>query len=217
MKRAALYVRVSTDRQTVENQIAQLTRIAKGRGWQIVQSFTDAGISGVKGRKDRPGLDEMLKQAQRHRFDVVMAWAIDRIGRSLIDLLGTIQHLEACGVDLYLDQQAIDTTTPSGKLMFQVTGAFAEFERAMMRQRIHAGLERAIANGKTLGRPLNDPLALDKARQWLGRGMGINKVARQVGLSNSTVARLKAEIVVRPSGTEFRGGSFEPRQSDEAE
>ena len=87
MKRVALYVRVSTDRQTVENQIAILTRIAKERGWQIVQTFTDAGISGIKGRKDRPGLDEMLKQAHRHRFDVVMAWAIDRIGRSLIDLL----------------------------------------------------------------------------------------------------------------------------------
>jgi DNA invertase Pin-like site-specific DNA recombinase len=195
MKRAALYVRVSTDRQTVENQIAQLTKIAKGRGWQIVQTFTDAGVSGGKGRKDRPGLDEMLRQSQRHRFDVVMAWAIDRIGRSLIDLLGTIQHLEACGVDLYLDQQAIDTTTPAGKLMFQVTGAFAEFERSLMRQRIHAGLERAVANGKTQGRPLNDPQAVVKARQWLGRGLGINKVARQVGLSNSTVARLKAEMI----------------------
>jgi DNA invertase Pin-like site-specific DNA recombinase len=166
MKRAALYVRVSTDRQTVENQVAQLTKIAKRREWQIVQTFTDAGISGGKSRKDRPGL-----------------------------LLGTIQHLEACGVDLYLDQQAIDTTTPSGKLMFQVTGAFAEFERAMIRQRIHAGLERAIANGKTLGRPLNDPKALEKARQALSSGMGINKVARQVGLSNSTVARLKTEMV----------------------
>ena len=195
MKRAALYVRVSTDRQTVENQIARLTEIAGGRGWQIVQTFSDAGISGAKGRNERPGFDQMLKQAQRHRFDVVMVWAIDRIGRSLIDLLGTIQHLEACGVDLYLDQQAIDTTTPSGKLMFQVTGAFAEFERAMIRQRIHAGLRRAVANGKTLGRPLNDPKALEKARQALGSGMGINKVARQVGLSNSTVARLKAEIV----------------------
>ena len=117
-----------------------------------------------------------------HRFDVVMVWAIDRIGRSLIDLLGTIQHLEACGVDLYLDQQAIDTTTPSGKMMFQVTGAFAEFERAMIRQRIHAGLRRAVANGKTLGRPLTDPKALEKARQALSGGMGINKVARQVGV-----------------------------------
>ena len=97
-------------------------------------------------------------------------------------------------MDLYLDQQAIDTTTPAGKLMFQITGAFAEFERSLMRQRIHAGLKRAVANGKTLGRPLNDPEALDKARQGLRRGQVINKVAREVGLSNSTVARLKAEM-----------------------
>ena len=94
MKRAALYVRVSTDRQTVENQIARLTEIAMGRAWQIVQTFSDAGISGAKGRNERPGFDQMLKQAQRHCFDVVMVWAIDRIGRTLIDLLGTIQHLE---------------------------------------------------------------------------------------------------------------------------
>ena len=136
----------------------------------------------------------MLKLVQRRRFDVIMVWSVDRLGRSLIDLLGTIQLLEACRVDLYLDQQAIDTTTPSGKLMFQVTGAFAEFERAMIRQRIHAGLRRAVANGKTLGRPLNNPEALEKARQALGSGMGINEVARQVGLSNSTVARLKVEM-----------------------
>ena len=90
---------------------------------------------------------------QRRSFDVVMAWAIDRLGRSLIDPLGTIQALETCGVDLYLDQQSIDTTTPAGRLMFQVTGAFAEFERSMIRQRVHAGLKRAVEAGKTLGRP----------------------------------------------------------------
>jgi DNA invertase Pin-like site-specific DNA recombinase len=194
MKRAALYVRVSTDRQTVENQISRLTEIASGRGWRIVQIFSDAGSSGAKGRNDRPGLDEMLKQAQRHRFDVVMAWAIDRLGRSLIDLLGTIQHLQACRVDLFLDQQAIDTTTPAGKLMFQVTGAFAEFERSLIRQRIHAGLKRAVDSGKVLGRPLKNPEALGKARELLGMGLGINKVARQVGLANTTVARVKAEM-----------------------
>ena len=122
MKRAALYVRVSTDRQTVENQIAVLSKVADARGWQIVETFSDAGISGAKGRKERLGLDEMLKQAQRGKFDVVMAWAIDRLGRSLVDLLHTIESLKACGVDLYLDQQSIDTTTPSGKLMLQIPG-----------------------------------------------------------------------------------------------
>jgi DNA invertase Pin-like site-specific DNA recombinase len=113
-RRAALYVRVSTDRQTAENQITALTKVAEARGWQIVETFDDAGISGAKGRKDRPGLDAMLKDAQRGKFDIVMAWAIDRIGRSLVDLLNTIEGLKACGVDLYLDQQSIDTTTPSG-------------------------------------------------------------------------------------------------------
>jgi len=115
IKRAAIYVRVSTDKQTIENQLRELRRIAEHRGWKIVEEYRDAGISGAKGREARPGLDEMLKDAQRRRFDIVMAWAIDRLGRSLIDLLGTIQALEACGVDLYLDQQALDTTTPAGK------------------------------------------------------------------------------------------------------
>ena len=92
----------------------------------------------------------MLKDAQRPRFDVVMAWGIDRLGRSLIDLLGTIQALEACGVDLYLDQQSIDTTTPAGRLMFQITGAFAEFERSMIRQRVRAGLKEPWREGSSL-------------------------------------------------------------------
>src|SRR5262249_37895110 len=192
-KRAALYLRVSTDKQTVENQRAALAAIAERRGWQIVTTYTDAGISGAKGRKDRPGLDQMLNDAQRRSFDVVMAWAIDRLGRSLFDLLGTIQHLEACTVDLYLDQQSIDTT-PGRKLMFQIVGAFAEFERGMIRQRIHAGLKRAVAQGKTLGRPLNDPEAVAKARRALRKGMGINRTAKLVGLSNGTVQRLKEEL-----------------------
>jgi DNA invertase Pin-like site-specific DNA recombinase len=169
-KRAAIYVRVSTDRQTVENQLRELHRIAERRGWEVVQEYRDAGISGAKGREARPGLDEMLKDAQRRRFDLVMAWAIDRLGRSLIDLLGTIQALEACGVDLYLDQQSIDTTTPAGRLMFQITGAFAEFERSMIRQRVNAGLKRAVEAGKQLGRPRIDP-ALEKRiqSQFAGR------------------------------------------------
>src|SRR5262245_9313824 len=107
VKRAAIYLRVSTDKQTVENQSRELRQIAERRGWEVVAEYTDAGISGAKGRDQRPGLDQMLKDASRRKFDVVMAWAIDRLGRSLIDLLGTIQGLEACGVDLYLDQQSI--------------------------------------------------------------------------------------------------------------
>jgi hypothetical protein len=121
-KRAALYVRVSTDQQTVENQVRELQQVAERRGWTVVETYSDEGISGAKCRDKRPGLDAMLKDASRRKFDVVMVWAIDRLGRSLIDLLGSIQHLEACGVDLYLDQQNIDTTTPMGRLVFLVTG-----------------------------------------------------------------------------------------------
>jgi DNA invertase Pin-like site-specific DNA recombinase len=109
--------------------------------WTVVEVYSDAGISGAKRRDQRPGLDAMLKDASRRKFDDVMAWAIDRLGCSLIDLLGTIEHLEAASVDLYLDEQSIDTTRPMGKLVFQITGAFAEFERSMIRQRVRAGLK----------------------------------------------------------------------------
>jgi DNA invertase Pin-like site-specific DNA recombinase len=111
--------------------VRHLRQIAKRRGWDVVETYSDEGISDAKCRKQRPGLDAMLNDASRRKFDVVMVWAINRLGRSLIDLLGTIEHLEAAGVDLYLDQQNIDTTTPMGKLLFQITGAFAEFERTI--------------------------------------------------------------------------------------
>ena len=193
-KRAAIYVRVSTDRQTVENQLRELRQIAERRGWEVVKEYDDAGISGSKGRNDRPGLDEMLKDAQRRRFDVVMAWAIDRLGRSLIDLLGTIQQLETCGVDLYLDQQAIDTTTPTGRLMFQITGAFAEFERSMIRQRIRAGLRRAVEAGKQLGRPKIDSALEKRIQSQLRAGKGMLAIAKALGVGTSTVQRIAREI-----------------------
>jgi DNA invertase Pin-like site-specific DNA recombinase len=193
-KRAAMYVRVSTDKQTVENQLRELRQIAERRGWEVVEEYHDAGISGAKGRNDRPGLDRMLKDAQRRRFDVVMAWAIDRLGRSLIDLLRTIQTLEACGIDLYLDQQAIDTTTPVGKLMFQVTGAFAEFERSMIRQRVHAGLKRAVEAGKRLGRPRIDPALEKRIQNQLRAGKGMLSIAKDVGVGSGTVQRIAREM-----------------------
>ncbi|HZC56305.1 MAG TPA: recombinase family protein [Xanthobacteraceae bacterium] len=196
-KRAAIYVRVSTDKQTVENQVRELRQIAERRGWQVVTEYSDAGVSGAKGRDKRPGLDQMLKDASKRRFDVVMAWAIDRLGRSLIDLLGTIQTLEACGVDLYLDQQAIDTTTPAGKLMFQVTGAFAEFERSMIRQRVNAGLKRAVEQGKQLGRPKVNSAIERRIQSHLRAKTGILKVARECGVGTGTVQRIKREMDAR--------------------
>jgi DNA invertase Pin-like site-specific DNA recombinase len=171
-----------------------LRQIAERRGWEVIEQYSDAGISGSKGRDGRPGLDQMLNDAKRGKFELVMAWAIDRLGRSLVDLLHTIQELEAAGVDLYLDQQSIDTTTPMGKLMFQVTGAFAEFERGMIRQRVHAGLKRAVEAGKTLGRPRISAALEKRIQDRLRAGMGIIKVAREVGVGNGTVQRIAQEL-----------------------
>lgn len=206
--RAALYVRASTDRQTVEQQAMALRRVAEGRGWQIVETYRDEGISGAKRRDKRPGLDSLLKDARRGKFDIAMAWAIDRLGRSTSDLLGTMEDLGACKVNLYIDQQNIDTTTPMGELMFTVVGAFAQFERQMIKSRIilklHEKKEEIKRNGKfvtkagivrsKLGRPGAEPDKLAKARQLLAQGQGIRKVASQLGLGNGTVAQLKNEL-----------------------
>jgi DNA invertase Pin-like site-specific DNA recombinase len=192
-RRAALYLRVSTDKQTVENQELQLRQVAERRGWEVVEVYDDAGISGSKGRADRPGLDQMLNDASRRHFDIVLVWAIDRLGRSLIDLLGTIQHLEAVGCDLFIDQQNIDTSTPMGRLIFSVCGAFAQFERSMIQQRIHAGLQRARVQGKTLGRPKVDEATQAAIRQSLEQGIGIKKTAATLGCGIGTVIRVRNE------------------------
>ena len=167
------------------------------------------------GRRDREGLDDygrvrrrkrerhereaagarrVIKDARRRRFDVVVCWRLDRLGRSLIDLLGTIQTLEACGVDLYLDQQSIDTTSPAGRLMFQITGAFAEFERSMIRQRVRAGLRRAVEAGKRLGRPKINPAIEKRIQSQLRAGKGILAVARECKVGTGTVHRIAKEI-----------------------
>lgn len=193
-KRAAIYLRVSTTGQTTENQRLELAQIAERRGWSVAEVYEDCAISGAKSREKRPALDQMLKDASRRRFDVVMAWSIDRIGRSLIDLLGTIQHLEAVGVDLFLDQQHIDTTTPTGRLLYQITGAFAEFERSMIRSRVNAGLARARAQGKRLGRRPVSSDVVERIRAHLMTGAGILKTAKALGVGTGTVHRVKREL-----------------------
>jgi DNA invertase Pin-like site-specific DNA recombinase len=128
--RVAFYLRVSTGEQTTENQRRELEAVAYHRGWDVVAVYEDQGISGAKGREKRPQFDRMLKNAVRGKFDVLAAWAVDRLGRSLQDLVATLDELRAAGVDLFLHQQAVDTTTPSGRAMFGMLSVFAEFERA---------------------------------------------------------------------------------------
>ena len=153
MKRAALYLRVSKNEQTIENQRLELERVALARGWKIVSVFKDEGISGAFGRGVRSQYDAMLKKGVQAQYDVVMAWDVSRLSRSLSDLVQTLEELHACGIDLYLHQQAIDTTTPAGKAMFQMCGVFAEFERGILSERVKAGLNRAKEQGTVLGRP----------------------------------------------------------------
>jgi len=192
-KRAAIYIRVSTDGQTVDNQRLELEQAAKSAGWEIVGIYDDNGVSDSKSREDREAFDRLCKDATLRKFDVVMSWSVDRLGRSLQDLVGFLSELHAIGVDLYLHQQGIDTTTPAGKAMFQMMGVFAEFERAMIQERVKAGLNRAKAQGKTLGRPKVTEKVERAVLTARAEGTGKCKIARQLGIGVSTVNRILSE------------------------
>jgi DNA invertase Pin-like site-specific DNA recombinase len=152
MKRVAIYLRVSTSKQDTDNQRRELEAVAKRSGWKVVKVYEDAGISGAKGRDQRPGLDAMMKAVNAKEFDMVASWSVDRLGRSLTDLLRILQNLHEKGVGLFLHQQGLDTPTTAGKAMFQMLGVFAEFERGIIREQVNAGLARAKAKGTKLGR-----------------------------------------------------------------
>ena len=193
-KRVALYLRVSTTEQTVENQQRELEAVAERHGWNVVAVFTDAGISGTKGRDKRPGYDGLCRGIARREFDQVSAWSVDRLGRSLQGLVAFLGELHAKGVDLYLHQQGLDTGTPAGKAMFQMMGVFAEFERAMIVERVKAGLSRARSQGKRLGRrPVNADV-VERIREQLAMGVGILKAAKALGVGTGTVQRVKREM-----------------------
>jgi DNA invertase Pin-like site-specific DNA recombinase len=192
-KRTALYIRVSTDEQTTDNQRRELLEVAARSGWIITEIYEDAGISGAKGRDKRPAFDRLLKDAARRKFDIVGAWSVDRLGRSLQDLTAFLSDIHGYGIDLYLHQQGIDTTTPAGKAMFQMLGVFAEFERAMIRDRVKSGLARAKAKGVTLGRRQTDTRIEDAIRTTLNSGTGILKTAKLHSVGTSVVQRIKHE------------------------
>lgn len=182
-KRVALYLRVSTSGQTVENQRIELERVAAAAGWAVIGVYEDAGISGGKGRDQRPAFDRLLKDASRRKFDIVAAWSVDRLGRSLVDLVGFLQDMHAVGVDLYLHQQALDTTTPSGRAMFGMLGVFAEFERGIIRERVNAGLARARTKGVILGRPRLSDTVKASAREAKAEGLSIRAIAEKLNIS----------------------------------
>jgi DNA invertase Pin-like site-specific DNA recombinase len=192
-KRVALYVRVSTDEQTTDNQRRELEAVAKRSGWKIVDIYEDNGISGANGREKRPALDKLLKDAARREFDMIAAWSVDRLGRSLQHLVGLLEELQALGVDLYLHQQGLDTSTPSGRAMFQMCGVFAEFERAMLVERTKAGLARARAKGMRIGRPPVPPVTKRRIAKLRHQGKSVRAIAKATGLSIGAVHKAISE------------------------
>jgi DNA invertase Pin-like site-specific DNA recombinase len=194
MKTTAFYLRVSTDGQSVDNQRFELQEAAARHRWRVVAEFVDHGISGAKGRDQRPGFGHLLEGIARREFDVVSAGSVDRLGRSLQDLIVFLGEVHAKKIDLYLHQQGLDTSTPAGKALFGIMGVFAEFERAMIRERVNPGLARARAKGVQLGRPRISGEIEGAIRAGLAAGMGIRKVAAQVGVGTSTVQRVRAEL-----------------------
>jgi DNA invertase Pin-like site-specific DNA recombinase len=207
MKRAVFYLRVSTLDQTTANQERELREVASRMGCDVVKVYKDHGISGAKGRDKRPAFDKLCRDAARREFDMVMAWSVDRLGRSLQDLIVFLSEIYALKIDLYLHQQGLDSTTPAGKAMFQMMGVFAEFERAMIQERIRAGLVRARSEGKTLGRPRvadETERAIQRALRAKGRP-GVRQIAADFGVSPGTVQRISVELSTAP----FREASAE--------
>ena len=202
--KVAIYTRVSTDGQSVNAQLADLRETAERRGWEVVHEYTDKGVSGAKGRDQRPGLDAMLKAATRREFDMVAAWSVDRLGRSLQHLVAGLSDLQAADIGLYLHKQGLDTSTPSGRAMFGMLSVFAEFERDLIRERVRAGMkvakneqaagkERLHKNGqlkKPIGRPPVGKATEDKVRALRLEKWGVNRIAKELGIGSGTVRRI---------------------------
>lgn len=187
-RRAAVYACVSTLDQEPENQLVELRQYAGVRGWTATE-YVDHGISGAKDR--RPALDRILRDALRRRFDVLVCWRLDRLGRNLKHLVTLLDELQSLGVSFVSLGEGIDCTTPAGRLQLHILGALAEFERARISERVQAGLARARRQGKRLGRPVS-PVPLDRLAT-VG-GLSLSEGARQLGVSRSTVKRWRKRV-----------------------
>jgi DNA invertase Pin-like site-specific DNA recombinase len=192
-KRVGMYLRVSTGSQTVENQRLELAAVAEQRGWTVVEIYSDNGVSGAKGREQRPAFDRLCKDALGGKLDMVAAWSVDRLGRSVLHLAQFVADMQAAGVGLYLHKQAIDSSTPTGRAMLGMCSVFAELEREIIRERIHAGLARARAKGKRLGRKRVPARTEERIRELAASGVGKLKIARVLDCGVSVVQRVLAE------------------------
>ena len=204
MKRAALYVRVSTVDQHPQNQLHDLHQFASQRGFQIVQEYVDHGFCGARAR--RPELDRMMEDARRHKFDVLMVWSIDRLARSTKHLLQTLDELSGFGIQFLSQREAIDTEGPLGRAIIVIVSAMAELERCVIIERVRAGMRRAKLEGRRIGRA---PLQVNRALLLRDRerGLSLNQLAKAHGISKASVCRvLKGE-------REAVSGGFVPTDS----
>lgn len=191
MKRVAIYSRVSTIDQNSENQTHFLSGIVRQNNWNLIDTYIDQGISGAKGRDKRPQFDRLCKDMIRRRFDLVMVWDVSRLGRSLQHLVEFLNDVQSVGCDLYIHQQGLDTSTPSGRMMFQMVGVFSEFERSMISERVRLGLKRVRDSGKKLGQPTKINRSLvEQVWRLRDQGFGLKKITEEVSVSRSTVYKV---------------------------
>jgi len=191
MTNCGIYVRVSTKDQTVENQLRILKEVAKSRGWSEIQLYEDEGISGSKGEDSRPGFKALCDDIRAGKIDVVATWAPDRLSRSLQDMVKFLQLLDQTQVDLYLHTCGIDTTTPGGRAMFQMMGVFAEFERGILSERVKAGMSRAKAQGKRIGKlPTVLNIQVENVLDLRSQGLSLRDIEQITGLGHGTVQRI---------------------------
>jgi len=186
---AAIYARVSTKAQSVESQLHALRPVADQAGHSEIKVFLDEGISGAKGRDKRPGLDALLKAATRKEISKVYIFSIDRIGRSVSNLISTLEELQAAGVGIYFHKQAIDTSTPAGKLLFNLIAVFSDYEREIIKERVSSGLQRARDNGVKLGRKPLAPITAKQIKERRDKGESVRKIAKALNISISSVSR----------------------------
>ena len=194
-RKAVIYSRVSTNEQTVENQLKVLREVAEKRGLEVVREISDEGISGAKGRNERPGFDELIKGSVKNEWDIILVWDVSRLGRSLKHLVSFLEDIQSARCDMYIHQSGIDTSTPSGKMMFGMLSVFSEFERSMIRERVIAGQQRAKSEGKHIGRPtnVNDGI-INAVYQLRQNNVPISRIAKDLQIGVGTVYKILDKV-----------------------
>ena len=194
-RKAVIYSRVSTNEQTVENQLRVLREVAEKRGLEVVREISDEGISGAKGRDERQGFDELIKGSVKNQWDIILVWDVSRLGRSLKHLVSFLEDIQSAHCDMYIHQSGIDTSTPSGKMMFGMLSVFSEFERSMIRERVIAGQQRAKSEGKHIGRPtnVNDGI-INAVYQLRQNNVPISRIAKDLQIGVGTVYKILDKV-----------------------